>query len=175
MGADMLLGSIISLGNEIDAEKAKAQIEKIVRAETNHERLAEAAEFLGIEDRSDALADIVAEATGLISSTRREIIQQYQSMAEEVAYSVNSREVTGWRFGEATIYFTGGMSWGDDPTEVFGLWYRALDDEENPYRHELKKSLGLASSYQAEALEAGLPLARLIIEPATTESAFADK
>ena len=44
--------------------------------------------------------------------------------AEEVFNSLDYRDVTTWYYNEIVFYMTGGMSWGDSPTETYDCFMK---------------------------------------------------
>ena len=61
---------------------------------------------------------------------------------------VKSREVDTLRIGPLHGWATGGLSWGDLPTEAMDCWHRTImtsgdDDYDNPYADLCYRSLGL--------------------------------
>jgi hypothetical protein len=64
------------------------------------------------------------ELTDRDPPARSEIVELLHEAINEVANGLDggSRQISWVRFGDYRIYMTGGMTWGDDPTDEFGPW-----------------------------------------------------
>jgi hypothetical protein len=56
--------------------------------------------------------------------TFEELTKEFKETINETFNSLYYRDVTNFDFMGYTIYLTGGLSWGDDPTETFSVFDR---------------------------------------------------
>jgi hypothetical protein len=105
MGADMLLAGFttsLKFVNESGADRQKrikAMLEELEKVSV--EDLIELGEYMGDSEDLPNLKTIAKEAI------------------EETFNNLDSRDVTTWYYNEVVFYFTGGMSWGDSPTDSY--------------------------------------------------------
>jgi len=136
MGADLLLTYI-----EIKEprEKAKERLDKLVITEEDLERFDSCGfyEWEGEEFNSDLVVKIKTKLG--------EILDSVYDFAEGKAYS---REITTFELdGDRQFLITGGMSWGDDPTDHFtDFWiffeFLGYPSHTSPDSEEAKKWKG---------------------------------
>jgi hypothetical protein len=107
MGADLLIAAlVIDAGREPDFAAARAALDLLHQEQveipdqfSDHDPGTEA----GLEAISESLCDSLAEL--------EEALQE-------------SRELASFELRGATVFLTGGMSWGDTPTELFDTFNR---------------------------------------------------
>ena len=128
MGADMCLSDLwIKAHKEIKAEDGHAHIETLT-----YERLL-------TERRTDFYIDSICMEIPLEAERVRTVKAHFHEALDGVLQSLNSREVTrrsvlGWH-----VYLTGGMTWGDDPSEAFGVWAKLID---GAFGYEILRAAG---------------------------------
>jgi hypothetical protein len=131
MGADLLLNYV-----EIrePRDKAQARLDKLVLSEADLTNFEDCGEYQFSDE----------EFTEQVHKDMRARLQR----ALDVVYDNNeqtSRDVTGFNIdGNRTFLFTGGMSWGDDPSESYAdfcIFYQFLGypSHESPDSEEVRK------------------------------------
>lgn len=104
---------------------------KTVREQRKQAMLAEV-DTLRLEDLSD-FSNQFREAQPL-----SELKKQAKEVIEETMNSLdNNREVATWNWKDVTFYFTGGMTWGDDPTDTYTCFERFQTLPDKVTRHLL--------------------------------------
>lgn len=63
--------------------------------------------------------------------TWSEVVAALHAVLKEVEDSLHGRDVGSWRLGPLIIFESGGMSWGDAPTDACDVWWK-WDDEYMP-------------------------------------------
>ena len=89
------------------------------------ENLRELAESLVVSDV--AAAEIEGWDEDNVPATREDAVTVMVGQLGLLAQSTLSREVTWNRYGHVKEWLTGGMSWGDQPTEAFELWSQTCE------------------------------------------------
>lgn len=72
-------------------------------------------------------SNVEAEEELEIESEIKDVISQLTDDMEEVKRQLSgdySREITSLSYPERDIWLTGGMSWGDEPTQLFDVFSR---------------------------------------------------
>lgn len=106
MGADMFISALAARrGTSLDWDTAELAIRALDRLEL--ERIADE---LGWDEDDD---DVAERLRGAVQAVRK-------------ALTGGSRELDVLEFGTWDIYVTGGLSWGDSPTDLFDAFW-ALD------------------------------------------------
>lgn len=167
MGADMIVSGMWFDG-EPKVEQAKAAIAEAIRTEPYAHVLEAAADFMLIELYDDEhmgeLIEAVAANEGVTSQARARLVSNYHDLLDEFAATLDSREVAWWSYGSVRLYLTGGMSWGDSPSEAMDVWDRVFWDEENPYAHLLRVAMGLCTASDRPE-HAGQPVVEISVTP----------
>jgi hypothetical protein len=140
MGADMMHAVVWTVQGQIRSAEAFEAVSAAILAETDRETLKYAAEFAGrspLEELAAEVALVDPEADRLY---REAIIAGYQEVLNEFEDSLRGRDVSTITVGPLVGYLTGGMTWGDDPTDAYTHWYRLFDEPDmewggNPYRY----------------------------------------
>lgn len=123
MGADMLI-QYIYFKQGIDLESIKKKM--LERADTP----TLIAELLGKPDGSQHQNSYMTLQFGQENDedekpkTIEELTKEFKDTINEVFNSLYCRDVTSFDFMGYTIFLTGGLSWGDDPTETFNTFER---------------------------------------------------
>lgn len=104
MGADMLIASlVIGEGQRPEFKAAHRAVDALTAAE-----VVEAEEFCDLPD--------LATSEGL-----RTLREDLHLRLDELERALDSREFTWTSVRGATVYVTGGLSWGESPTEAFDV------------------------------------------------------
>lgn len=154
MGADLLVSVLWSDGKPLSADKGIAAVREVLFVETDLEILNAAAEFVGLKGLDDLTAAVLLADEDARISYCEKILSGYKETIETFIDRLNSRQVNQIHFGDCIGYVTGGMSWGDSPTDVFEEWEQLFyNDEEsggswNPYKNTLYKSFFIAPNKQ---------------------------
>jgi hypothetical protein len=107
VGADLLITAlVIETGRTPDFETARAAIETVSSSQVEIPD-----EFWDHDPYTDAGLDAIRS-------------QLRDSLSELEAALQQSRELASFGLRGATVYLTGGMSWGDSPTELFETFSR---------------------------------------------------
>lgn len=133
MGADMMARLVFQQANaKLDVVAANAVISRLVNSPTIES-------LRGIVDEYDIVPFDNPET--LRDTTR----QRLEFMVEEFVNSLDSRQVTMHVLGNVWVHITGGLSWGDDPTEAFQIWDVLFSPLVLPeqWQHEIGAALGL--------------------------------
>ena len=72
----------------------------------------------------------------LLEPFYQSIKDAHKKMIQDIRASLDYNDVTMLRIPGYGEFITGGLSWGDDPTETHALWYSLLGENEegpNPY------------------------------------------
>jgi predicted nuclease with TOPRIM domain len=120
MGADMLI-QYIYFKQGIDLESIKKKM--LERADTP----TLIAELLGKPDESQYQAPYIKVELGQENEehkTFEEMVEEFKDTINEVFGSLELRDVSSFDFMGYTIFITGGLSWGDSPTETFDTFER---------------------------------------------------
>ena len=107
MGADLLITAlVIETGMTPDFDAARAAIETVSSA-----KIEVPDEFWDYDPDTD-------EGLDAIRHHLRDSLSELETALQE------SRELASFELHGATVYLTGGMSWGDAPTELFETFSR---------------------------------------------------
>ena len=123
MGADMLI-QYIYFKQGIDLESIKKKM--LERADTP----VIIAELLGKPDGSQHQNSYITLQLGSENDedekpkTIEELTKEFKETINETFNSLEDRDVASFDFMGYTIYVTGGLSWGDGPTETFNTFER---------------------------------------------------
>ena len=117
MGADLLLAYVAHRhGVQPSVQKAQEFIKKIT------------ADDIKTKMNGDFVEDFDADWENPTERDVREIQQQLDGWIQEVVATLeDSRQVGMFQICGWDIYLTGGLSWGDDPTDVMGTWNKLWD------------------------------------------------
>jgi len=153
MGADMLL---LTLWVENDQKKLPTQktldlLRNLLTNETNPDTLQDAADYVGVGHRDSELNELAREARRhdpeMHTAWINAILDGYKNNLEELEKSLDNRDVAQSTLGNLTSYSTGGISWGDSPSDTYDHWYSLLYDPYepgyggNPYAEEIYQTL----------------------------------
>lgn len=112
MGADMCLMVIAHpRGKKIDLAKGMRYIDHLTDSDVTNAKDDPSFEFFDFQ--------ALNEPDALDLEGYKDLLR---TLATEVVESLNRRDVTTLRIFGWELYVTGGMTWGDDPTETFNLW-----------------------------------------------------
>jgi hypothetical protein len=150
MGADMTFEVLWTRNGKTYPAAAKNELKNLVSQETDPDTI----KFLtwqatGNELDEKLYIDVMLCDPKLKETWAESIIEYYNNLIDEVESTLKSREVAALRIGKNILgYITGGMSWGDSPTEAFDSWFklfREYDDDwcGNPYSEKIGKAYGL--------------------------------
>lgn len=151
MGADMLLSVIWTRKGEINIENAVKTIKEAALLEKDPDMIALLNSFTGNAHAGDELAVevMLVSNDGTKEAWAEEIAQSYRMYFNTLKESLGSREVVEIHLGDLVGYATGGMSWGDTPTDCMNTWDGLLFDSDpewgNPYADMCYASLGFVS------------------------------
>lgn len=74
--------------------------------------------------------DLIVDGVPITDERFAELVRPgLHKLLTETAESLGLRDVTTDVLDVATVYRTGGMSWGDTPTESCGLWWKWSNDD----------------------------------------------
>ena len=82
--------------------------------------------------------DDFADLERYISPTEKESLKEIaKKVIEETFQALDDRDVTTWFYKNVVFYFTGGLSWGDNPTDSFDTFakFSCLPDKVVTYPH----------------------------------------
>jgi hypothetical protein len=136
----MLLRSIyLPAGQELHLTAAKAVATQLAaNASPSELRILVQQGWIG-EDHLTTVNPTDDELAGLADTLRAEAEQALHAHLDQLAASLHSRAVAHHRFGNEPnaidAYTTGGMSWGDPPTDAYATWDVVLDDGAHPPTH----------------------------------------
>jgi hypothetical protein len=146
MGADMTLDILWTKDGKIDKEYAEVKLKELILAETDVDVLNQAHLYLFGKEIDPLTLAVIKQVEG--KTICDSLVNGYMKRIYELENSFNSQEVTTVRLGKDIIgYATGGLSWGDNPTEAQDDWYEFLfsgendDDEGNPYGYAIYSML----------------------------------
>jgi hypothetical protein len=110
MGADMLLAGFV-----VSREFAEGTLEY---REQRKKAMLEELEKLSIDDLIE-LGDYMGDSEDLpnLKTIAKEAI-------EEAFNNLDSRDVTAWYYDKVAFFLTGGMSWGDSPTDSYDAFQK---------------------------------------------------
>lgn len=136
MGADMTLFVLWAEKGVVDHAKALELVSAAIQAESDGDILDLAAKFVGVPLEPLAREVVRVEpATG--SAWRDAIVAGYATAITNFKTSLRHRDVTQIFVGDMIGYSTGGVSWGDAPTETYSEWSQFFqensDDEYDEY------------------------------------------
>lgn len=138
-----LLYAIYTAGGAVDVEAARGAAC----------RLADTLDRDTLEDVLDRL-DGALPPNGRLRDLRGAVRRALRTLVDDFAESLDSQEVDGLDLGPVTVYVTGGLSYGDAPTEAATTWGRLLDPDA-PWSTALRRALGLLSPAPDGTSEAG--------------------
>lgn len=150
MGADLLVTVLWTDGKPLDEGKAVEAVRQVLFKETDLEVLNAAAEFLGLSPLEDLAGAVIFADEVAKAAYFEKLLAEYRKTIKVFVDGLSSRQVSTITFGGCLGYVTGGMSWGDAPTDKFDEWQEILfNDGEtgllwNPYRNEIYRSLFIA-------------------------------
>jgi hypothetical protein len=133
MGADMLLRSIyLPAGQDLNLDAAKATATELAaNASLADLRILVQQGWIG-EQHLSTVDPGDDELATHAQALRAEAEQVLHAHLDQFAASLHSRAVAHYRFGHTPVaidaYTTGGMSWGDTPTDAYAAWDVVLDD-----------------------------------------------
>lgn len=114
MGADLCMAYVFHRqGSEPSHEKAWAEIDRLTSSEVKRLSANIEADWMFDDVDFDRMNN---EDVKVIKDTMKSWIQ---TLVESLDHprQVSSIFICGW-----VMYMTGGMSWGDDPSDVFSIW-----------------------------------------------------
>lgn len=111
MGADLCISTVSFIGNMHFDKREKAMIEYV---EKNIKNI----------DRSDLIELYDHLAGDDVPEDLKEIKKDILDLIEEFFDSIDGRDCMSINFPERTIIISGGMSWGDAPTDSYDTIYR---------------------------------------------------
>lgn len=179
MGADMILYTLWTDGNPVTPDPAVQAVRAALAAETDQDRLAAAARFVGA-DLDDLAAAVVAGDPAALASWRVKIGDGYAARIADLISSLDRRDVTSISVGPLIGYATGAPSWGDSPTDTYDVWSQFFDQDSydpedvprNPYADEVYRALFL--SPHPRYAKAGDRVVAEVVLATLTEPAEAD-
>ena len=110
MGADMLLAGFVASQEfakgdlKYREQRKKAMLEELEKVSVDD--LIELGDYMGDSEDLPNLKTIAKEAI------------------EEAFNNLDSRDVTTWYYGKVVFFLTGGMSWGDSPTDSYDAFQK---------------------------------------------------
>ena len=164
MGADMSVWNIwltdaqrskwYKNESPFDTEAIIQELDTMLRNEKDKEV------FTKLYEMSSALADeaLVFETLWSLHNSENQedkillepfyesIKDAHRQMIKDITDSLNSNDVTMLHIPGYVEFITGGLSWGDSPTETHELWYSLLGDNEegpNPYAAWLESKISV--------------------------------
>lgn len=168
MGADMLLSAIWTYKGQIDIENAVKVVRETALAETDPDMISALNSFAGGDYIEDELAIevMLVSNDGTKEAWADEIAENYRTHFLQLEKTLNSREVVELHLGDLVGYVTGGMSWGDTPTDAMDVWGSLLFDSDpdygNPYGDICYASLGFVTF--GGSSQYGQPVATVTVE-----------
>jgi hypothetical protein len=138
MGADMVLFTLWSETKDPTSSEAVKAVRKALQAENDLEALNRAAGFVGADLDDLATAVVVADPAAM-KSWKQKIVTGYHEAIDNFLDTLTNRDVTTIHVGSLIGYSTGGLTWGDSPTDTYDAWARFLeatdenDEPLNPY------------------------------------------
>lgn len=132
MGADLILSTLWTDGRELDSNLAKKLVREALLNEQDETNLVRAASFTGTP-LDELSAAVVAADPEAQASWRGKLADAYDKTIDEFISSLSNRDVTTVRIGPLLGYATGGMSWGDDPSDTYTEWERFFADGDSPW------------------------------------------
>lgn len=151
MGADLIVMTLPTYRARLDVSGAAARMRALAEQETDHEVLMDLCEYVGLD--YDTLALEVALADDEAREAMYNAVEgHFRREFENLRETFDWRDVSCLTLGDVWLMVTGGMSYGDDPTETFAVWNRLLDPfyepgyGKNPYAEDCWEALGLLGS-----------------------------
>ena len=125
-------------GTAAVAERMTSAVSTAIMDEQDRGILGAAARWVGAE-LDDLAAEVVLADPEADRAWRSRICSGYADEIADFASSLTGREVDVIELGTLRGLVTGGLSWGDEPTDTFGVWSRMFrepgdfDEDGNPY------------------------------------------
>lgn len=170
MGADMIATVLWTENGKLYKEQALAALRAVIDAETDYDMLYEAAVYVGADVDELAIEVILADPEA-DASWRAKILTGYEKVIDKLEESFRSRDVSTIALDPLVGYITGGLSWGDTPTDSMDLWEKILweddpDSRAHPYasvlyRHLLVRGPGWDTSQRPGTTVAQITLTRV--------------
>lgn len=133
MGADMMSLMILTDQTKnyedlIDA--ANTAFDQAWDAENDRTSFEAVASWVGVSPTNDLAAEVTWSLPDKREEWRSAVRDRYrESIAEVIEPFGGHRQVSVWQLGGLRAYITGGLPFGDSPTETFDVW-------EEFFRHE---------------------------------------
>ena len=146
MGADMMLDILWTKDGKIDKEYAEVKLKELILAETDLEVLNQAHNYLFNKDIDPLVLAVITQIEGRTICAL--LLRGYMEKIYALESSFQSKEVTTVHLSQDIIgYATGGLSWGESPTQTQEDWSQFLfsgengDGNGNPYGYAIYEML----------------------------------
>lgn len=94
------------------------------------------------DDTLDGDEDTPVDRAAKVADATDRLLKEFDELKAD--FDQGGRDIDGRTFLDVGFYMTGGMSWGDGPTETYDRWTRWYDDDEYgiPEGHKVMAAIG---------------------------------